>query len=73
MTDNNSIRQTNFTSYSFVITTAKLQNYETFKKRTKTNKQNNNNQEKEKKYIETSKYCNKVNPNKASTIFFAGV
>jgi hypothetical protein len=32
MTDNNSIRQTNFTSYSFVITTAKLQNYETFKK-----------------------------------------
>jgi hypothetical protein len=71
MTDNNSIRQTNFTSYSFIITTAKLQNYETFKKEQK--QTNNNNQEKEKKYIETSKYCNKVNPNKASTIFFAGV
>jgi hypothetical protein len=51
MTDNNSIRQTNFTSYSFVITTAKLQHYEMFKKRTKTKKnkqKNNNNQEKEK-------------------------
>jgi hypothetical protein len=69
MTDNNSIRQTSFTNYNFVITTAKLQNYETFKKEQK--KQNNSNQEK--KYIETSKYCNKVNPNKASTIFFAGV
>jgi hypothetical protein len=46
-------------------------------KRLKKNKnkqtKNNNNQEKEKKHIETSKYCNKVNPNKASTIFFAGV
>jgi hypothetical protein len=62
MTDNISIRQTNFTSYSFVITTAKLQNYETFRKEQKqTNNKNNNNQEK--KYIETSKYCNKVNPN----------
>jgi hypothetical protein len=72
MTDNNSIRQTNFTSYSFVITTAKLQNYETFRKEQKqTNNNKNNNQEK--KYIETSKYCIKVNPNKASTIFFAGV
>jgi hypothetical protein len=54
MIDNNSSRQTNFTSYSFVITTAKLQNYETFKKNKnkqtnkQTNKQNNNNQEKEK-------------------------
>jgi glycerol-3-phosphate cytidylyltransferase-like family protein len=28
---------------------------------------NNNNQERE-KHIETSKYCNKVNPNKASTV-----
>jgi hypothetical protein len=46
MTDNNSIRQTNFTSYSFVITTAKLQNYETLKKEQKQKK--NNNQEKEK-------------------------
>jgi hypothetical protein len=47
MTDNNSIRQTNFTSYSFVITTAKLQNYETFKKEQK-QRNKNNNQEKEK-------------------------
>jgi hypothetical protein len=70
MTDNNSIRQANFTSYSFVITIAKLQNYETFmkeqKRKTITTK-------KKKKHIETSKYCNKLNPNKASTIFFAGV
>jgi hypothetical protein len=48
MTDNNSIRQTNFASHSFVVTTAKLQNYETLKKRTK----NNNNQGKEKNTLE---------------------
>ena len=43
MTDNNSIRQTNFTSYSFVTTTAKLQNYETFRKEQKQTNKNNNN------------------------------
>jgi hypothetical protein len=48
MTDNNSIRQTNFTSYSFEITTAKQQNYETFRKEQKQTNKNNNNQEKEK-------------------------
>jgi hypothetical protein len=73
MTDNNSIRQTNFTSYSFVITTAKLQNYETFKKEQKQTNKQKTITTKKKKYIETSKYCNKVNPNKASTIFFAGI
>jgi hypothetical protein len=43
------------------------------KNKNKQTNKNNNNQEKEKKYTETSKYCNTVNPNKASTIFFAGV
>jgi hypothetical protein len=41
------------------------------KNKNKQTNKNNNNQEK--KYVETSKYCNTVNPKKASTIFFAGV